>query len=314
MNRISRDTGPSRGPFISLRGIVKFLKAYACASAVFIATILAVYLISGGVTGAMKRNDRDKALLSVTHKPVRDLETVTEPRAYEKTVQTWIVPPHEKLLSPISWLKYSENCILSGRINAMKYAGMVPGDWKMSDFIGRLEGFDFAAKWGLHHGKNHLTDKLLDEINERINGGSAVKYKWVSISSIDELIYLAKKGHHVFIYTQVWMGPSKRYPKPVLYNNMNFAHACTVTGIKSYDPAEDVIEFDIHETLPLSVLTLTPVYSRVTKKGVNIFGRQSVPYIIGHGEYSRSGYIVMDRGGGGKMPVGRDDKTGGKNI
>ena len=55
---------------------------------------------------------------------------------------------------------------------------------------------------------------------------------------------------------------------------------------------EDIIEFEINETLPFSELTLTPVYSKLTKSGSNIFDRQSIPYIVKWGDKFKSGYIL----------------------
>ncbi len=264
------------------------------AFAVFSGTLLVLWLVIFSIHRIMAVIEKERAVKSIADRPVRSLQMVSDPKKYDRTVQTWIVPPNEKLLSPISWLKYTENCIFSGRLNAMKFSGMIPGSWDIPEFIKHLGGIDFVKQWGLHTGSVPLTGRILNEINVKINGSSGDTYSWYSIKNMDELVYLVKKGHHVFIYTQVWMGPSKKYPKAVLYNNLTFAHACTVTGIKSYDPVEDVFEFEIHETLPFSMLTLTPVYSKVTKNGCNLFDRQSIPFIIEGGEYSRSGYIIKD--------------------
>ncbi len=273
----------------------KYILVYLKSSAVFAGSFAVLFvIIYYGVSLSRYYNKRN-ALKAIKEKPVRNLKVVLEPHKYKYTVQTWVVPKYQRWLSPISWLKYTENCIFSGRLNAMKYAGMVPGHWSIKDFIEKSGGEKEFIKWELYSGKQYLSDKLLDKINLKINGNNNTKYEWVNIKSMDELIYLAKRGHHVFVYTQVWLGPSKRYPKPVKYKNMNYAHACTITGIKSYDPAENVIEFEIYETLPYNALTLTPVYSKVTKNGVNLFDRQSIPYIVRYGRKSRSGYIVKRR-------------------
>jgi hypothetical protein len=280
-----------KGPELS-RFKIKAL-IYLKALGVFSLTFLILFLVIKGINSFSEYRKWKHAVENIPEKEVRKLEMVKEQFSYDQVIQTWYVPPYKEWLKPINWLLYTENCIMCGRLNAMKFAGMIPGDWTVKDFKKKLGRFDFVNKWALHTGRYPLTDRRLYDISRRLTGNKTIKYKWYSIKTLDELIYLAKRGHHVFVYTQVWLGPSKSYPKAVKYLGKNYSHACTITGIKSYDPGEDLIEFSVNETLPATELTYTPVYSKLKKKGgCNLFDRQSIPYIIPSGEFARSGYIL----------------------
>ncbi len=278
---------------LEFTGIKRKALVYVKSLAVFLSTFLFLFLVVKGILAIAEYRKWKHAVENIPDKDVRKLKMVEEPFSYRQVIQTWFVPPYKEWLKPINWLVYTENCILCGRLNAMKFVGMIPGDWTVKDFKRKLNGFNFAKEWALHTGKYPLTDKSLFDISKRLTGNTSVRYRWYSIKNMDELIYLAKRGHHVFIYTQVWLGPSKRYPKAVKYLGKNFSHACTITGIKSYDPVDDIIEFSVNETLPATELTYTPVYSKLKKRdGCNLFDRQSIPYIISSGDLARSGYII----------------------
>lgn len=266
---------------------------YFKALVVFSLTFIIPVLIIKGVQSFSEYRKWKQAVEAIPDKKIRKLDMVKNQFSYDQVIQTWYAPPYKKWLKPINWLLYTENCIMCGKLNAMKFVGMVPGNWTIKDFKKKLENFDFANEWALHSRKYPLTDKRLSDISRKLTGNRTIKYRWYSIKSLDELIYLAKRRHHVFVYTQVWLGPSKKFPKAVKYLGKNYSHACTITGIKTYDPIEDIIEFSINETLPATELTYTPVYSKLKKKnGCNLFDRQSIPYIIPSGDYARSGYII----------------------
>ena len=276
-----------------LNTIKTYFLIYIKSIGIFISTFLIIYFITIGTMKLDAYLESKKAISKIPDPELkRELIMVTAPVSYERVVQTWFVPEYQKWISPISWLKYTENCIFCARLNAMKFSGMIQEDLDINGFIKSINLPNFEYRWNLHHSKYPLTEITLNEIQEHLSPESKDKYYWYSINDINELIYLAKKNHHVMIYTQIWYGPSRKYPKPVKYRNINFALACTVTGVKSYDPVEDVIEFKIYETLPFSELTLTPVYSKLTKSGCNIFDRQSIPFIVKWGEKFRSGYIL----------------------
>ncbi len=280
-----------KGPKLS-RFKIKTL-IYFKALAVFLLTFLILFLLIKGIRSFSEYREWKHAVKTIPEKEIRKLEMVKKQFSYEQVIQTWYVPPYKEWLKPINWLIYSENCILCGKLNVMKFVGMIPGEWTVKDFKKKLEGFDFANEWALHTGKYPITDRILSDVSRRLTGNRSIKYRWYSIKNLDELIYLARRGHHVFIYTQVWLGPSKKYPKAVKYLGKNYSHACTITGIKSYDPVEDIIEFSVNETLPATEFTYTPVYSKLKKKdGCNLFDRQSVPYIIPSGDLARSGYVI----------------------
>jgi hypothetical protein len=216
---------------------------------------------------------------------------VENPLAYEQTIQSWGQPALNQLLFPRAWLDGEENCIFAARMNSMKFAGMLPSTMTIKQFKQNFTNKEVYREFGLHVWDVNLNSKILNRINQKLNPNSAEKYEWINLTSMDEVIYLARRGQHILIGITVWLAPDKKHPEPRRNRNAPISHAITITGIKSYDPVSDIIEFSTYEPLPFNDVSYVPVYSKFNPKGWSLFKRQGVPYIHTSGR-ARSGYVV----------------------
>ena len=222
--------------------------------------------------------------LPVIEQPISD---------YIFTAQTWAIPDYRLLLNAMSWLNDYENCIFSTRLNEMKFAGMVPKNYTIADFEKHFTKKELYEKFGLHVWDKNLDSKILSDINNRLNKDSKYRYRFVHVASMDELIYLAKRKQHVLVGVTIWQAPNKKRKEPTRYRNAPISHAMTITGIKSYDPAEDLIEFEINDPLPFTFINNIRVFNKHNPKGYNLFGRHAVPYLVKTGR-AKSGYVVRE--------------------
>jgi len=258
---------------------------------VFIATFGLIFLGIYGFYEFQQKKQLDFALRHIKEKPLN--LPLVEPSVtnYLFTAQTWSIPHYSTLLSPMTWLHDNENCILSTRMDSMKFAGLIPQNFTIREFVKNFSSRELYGKYGLNVWNNTLNETILSEINAKLNKNSKYIYKWVSIGSMDELIYLAKRGQHVLVGVTIWMAPNKSYKEARRYRNSPISHAMTITGIKSYDPKEDLIEFAIHDPLPFNWINYMPVYNKFNPKGYNLFKRHAVPYLVKNGR-AKSGYVI----------------------
>ncbi len=269
----------------TLKAIIKTITVYILTFAVIIGSIT-------GISKSVKYHRQKKAVAAILGKPVNIKRLASgEPADYATTAQSYEVPDISEILFPRAWLNGYENCIFAARLNAMKFAGMIPGNWTIADFKKYFSDKELYDKWGLHVWDVTLNSKILDEINSRLNPDSPYRYEWISINTLDELIYLARRKQHVLVGITVWLGPDRYNKEPRKNRNAIISHAVTITGIKSYDPARDMIEFETYDPLPFNFINYVPTYSKFNAKGWSIFNRQGVPHIPKKGR-ARSGYIV----------------------
>ncbi|MBL8994970.1 MAG: hypothetical protein JNM63_16600 [Spirochaetia bacterium] len=255
---------------------------------------LSLVLVSGMILGSWKLYQAQrvkKALALIADKPV-DLPLLARPvRDYRFTDQHWFIPEYSYYLSPMMWLSPKENCLFSTRLNEMKFAGMVPADWDIDRFKKYFSLQELYGRYEINLWRTTLDSEMLSEMGRKI--GNTNRYKWVSLSSMDQLIYLARRNHHVLVGVTIWLAPNKHFPAARRYLNDPISHALTVTGIRSYDKENDRIRFEIDDPLPFSLVNDIPVYSKFHSNGYNMFGRQAVPWLVADG-WAKSGYIVPD--------------------
>lgn len=253
-----------------------------------------IAVAAGLFTGILKSVNycKQKKVYAAVPEKLCDLILLDEPVDYIPTVQNFVIPDYREFLFPRAWLNSYENCIFAARLNAMKFAGMVPKHWTITDFKRNFTSNELYTKWGLHVWDVTLNSKILDEINRKLNPYSPYRYEWISINSMEELIYLAKRKQHVLTGITVWLGPSTRYNLKARKNRSSIiSHAITITGIKSYDPNTGLIQFETHDPLPFNFINYVPTFSNFNEKGWSIFNRHGVPHIKKKGR-ARSGYIV----------------------
>ena len=276
-----------------LKNLSGNFKVYIKATIVYTLSIALLYLLVIGIQSCKRHNAQSYAIKQVNIKIVPRLQRVVRLVKnhidYEPTIQPWRIPIYTKLLSPINWLIYEKNCFLACRMNAMKGVGILPKNMTMEEFLKRVKKKSLLLKWKLYTNLP-MTDRTLNEINRFFNKGSKKVYKWYALKSMNEIVYAASKGQHVMIYNQVWIKPTKGYPKMRLYIG-NFAHVSTITGLKSYDAKTGIYAFTVYDPIPFT-LARYPVYTKLTKNGWNTFGRQSFPFVVKHGNSCRSGYII----------------------
>jgi hypothetical protein len=253
-----------------------------------------IAIAAGLITGIYKsiKYYKLKNVYAAIPEKLCDLILLDEPVDYIPTVQTFVMPDYREFLFPRAWLNGSENCIFAARLNAMKFAGMIPKHWTIDDFKKNFTSNELYIKWGLHVWDVTLNSKILEEINRKLNPNSPYRFEWISINSMDELIYLAKRKQHVLVGITVWLGPSSRHTVKARKNrNSIISHAVTITGIKSYDPDTGLIQFETYDPLPFNFINHVPTFSTFNEKGWSIFNRHGVPHIKKKGR-ARSGYIV----------------------
>ncbi|HOJ49569.1 MAG TPA: hypothetical protein PKW55_02020 [Spirochaetota bacterium] len=264
----------------------------------FLSFTLSILVLYFSITGIFNiyNNLRKKSMLDKipTPKLNREIPLFPDPVLnYKKTIQVWEWPPLEHINNYLYWLSGYDNCLFAAKMNAMKHAGMIPPDWEIKDFKRLFSPKELYEKWGLNGWDITLNDEILDEINKRINKESIYRYRWFSINSMDELVYLVKNGYHVMVGITVWKKPNKKYPYPRKNRDANISHSITITGISYYDPQKDLIKFETYDPLPKSEFYPIPVYNKYNENGYNIFGIQGVPYITKSGR-ARSGYIYKE--------------------
>ena len=272
--------------------MLKIIKIYAKTAVVFSVTLALLYFLC---LGLIKIADGTRHLLSSIRVPEptvnRELPLVLNSRGYSATDQHWAMPEERFLLNPSSWLVGRKNCIIATRMNAMKFAGLVPGGWDMKKFLSCFSEQEIYQKFRLPEWPAVLNEKILSEISLRINGTTDSGYTWVTLNDMNELIYLVKRGQQAMIGITIWLKPTKKSPYPRKHLNSPISHSVTVTGIKAYYPDKDIIEFRTNDPYPFNFLIGVPVYSKIKSDGYSIFGRQAVPFINPKGN-ARSGYVV----------------------
>lgn len=245
-----------------------------------------IVLISLSTIGYLgwKQYRREQALALLTahlqSQPAREIPIAMGAQIYLPTEQTWRIPKYDLLLSAGHWLIIEENCILGARLNALKWAGMIPPHWSMADFVQKFPRADLYDRWGFNWWTVPLNDSILDEVNQTLHPNAGTKYVWNSVQTMDELVYAAAHNQHIAVHINTWYGPNKN--KPYIHpkdSERGFNHAVTIIGIRDYDPVQDIVEFEVYDPFPMSWITQTPVYSKINPKGFNIFSRQGLPYI-----------------------------------
>lgn len=273
--------------------IISYLKIFLKTSAIFFTTAaFAVLIVYAGIKIHYFWR-QDKAIQQIAEKPLK-LPLVNNPVSdYEFTAQTWAIPDYRLLLSAMSWLNDYQNCIFSTRLNELKFVGMVPKNYTLDDFEKHFSKKELYGNFGIHVWDKTLDDKILFDINHRLNKNSDYRYKFIHVTSMEELIYLAKRKHHVLVGVTIWNAPNRHHKEPTRYRNSPISHAMTITGIKSYDPIEDLIEFEVNDPLPFTFINNIRVFNKHNPKGYNLFGRQAVPFLIKSGR-AKSGYVVSE--------------------
>lgn len=274
-----------------LKYVLKHLRVLAKTTLVFGLSLLFLSGVAYGSWKLYQANRVKKALALIPDKPAA-LPLLAHPvQNYRFTDQHWFIPEYHYYLSPMMWLSPKENCLFSTRLNEMKFAGMVPADWDIDVFKKYFSVQELYGRYEINLWRTTLNSDMLSEMGKKI--GNTNRYKWVSLSSMDQLIYLARRNHHVLVGVTIWLAPNKHFSTPRRYLNDPISHALTVTGIRSYDKENDRIRFEIDDPLPFSFVNDIPVYSKFHSNGYNLFGRQAVPWLVADG-WAKSGYIVPD--------------------
>ncbi len=279
-----------------MKNWLRHFKVFGKTFLVFSATGFLLIGMVWGVFAIRKMVRQNSAEKRVPEKTL-NLPLVKDPvRNYRFTDQIWSLPHYSLYLSPGMWLSPKENCLFSCRLNQMKFAGMIPPHYEISHFKTIFSSNELYDRYKINLWSKTLDSESLKEISARLREkgiGRTNRYRWVSVTSMDELIYLAKRRHHVMVGITIWLSPTRRHPKPKLYLDAPISHALTVTGLKSYDPESGLIVFETDDPLPFGFVNDLPVYNRFVTNGYNLFGRQAIPYLVPSG-WAKSGYLVQD--------------------